>query len=139
MPMSGIYDMTPWSLRTAVTPDTVKIMKNFWYFRVRAWNTKLCILVDPFLRNCVTKSNFRYLKKKPKKRLRHLKDQTTNKQDTNNFVILVQEPVIITSEGTNKQKRSTSNRWNLSFLWKKPSIAWTQPTHYVRTTLYERW
>ena len=32
---SGIYDMTPWSLRTAVTPDTVKIMKNF---RVRAWN-----------------------------------------------------------------------------------------------------
>ena len=27
--MSGIYDMTPWSLRTAVTPDTVKIMKIF--------------------------------------------------------------------------------------------------------------
>ena len=24
------------------------------------WYTKLCILVDPFLRNCVTKSNFRY-------------------------------------------------------------------------------
>ena len=23
--MSGIYDMTPWSLRTAVTPDTMKI------------------------------------------------------------------------------------------------------------------
>ena len=37
------------------------------------WYTKLCILVDPFLRNCVTKSNFRYLKKKPKKRLWHLK------------------------------------------------------------------
>ena len=36
--MSGIYDMTPWSLRTAVTPDTVKIMKDFWHFRVRAWN-----------------------------------------------------------------------------------------------------
>ena len=32
------------------------------------WYTKLCILVDPFLSNCVTKSNFRYLKKKsPKK------------------------------------------------------------------------
>ena len=28
---------------------------------------QFCILVDPFLRNCVTKSNFRYLKKKPKK------------------------------------------------------------------------
>ena len=32
------------------------------------WYTKLCILVDPILRNCVTKSNFRYfLKKSPKK------------------------------------------------------------------------
>ena len=31
-------------------------------------NWKLCILVDPFLKNCVTKSNFRYfLKKSPKK------------------------------------------------------------------------
>ena len=34
--MSGIYDMRPWSLRTAVTPDTVKIMKK--NFRVRPWN-----------------------------------------------------------------------------------------------------
>ena len=34
------------------------------------WYTKLCILVDPFLRNCVTKLNFRYfLKKSPKKAL----------------------------------------------------------------------
>ena len=34
------------------------------------WYTKLCILVDPFLRNCVAKSNFRYFfKKKPKKAL----------------------------------------------------------------------
>ena len=33
--------------------------------------TKLCILVDPFLRNYVTKSNFRYLKKKAQKRLWH--------------------------------------------------------------------
>ena len=32
------------------------------------WYTKLCNLVDPFLRNCVTKSNFQYLKKNwPKK------------------------------------------------------------------------
>ena len=38
MPMSCIYDMIPWSLRTAITPDTVKIMKNFWHFCVRAWN-----------------------------------------------------------------------------------------------------
>ena len=30
--MSGIYDMTPWSLWTAVTPDTVKIMKNVTEF-----------------------------------------------------------------------------------------------------------
>ena len=36
--MSCIYDMTPRLLRTVVTPDTVKIMKNFWHFRVRAWN-----------------------------------------------------------------------------------------------------
>ena len=48
--MSGIYDMTPWSLRTAVTPDTGKIMKNVpeffefwkrikfatkWYYKVK--------------------------------------------------------------------------------------------------------
>ena len=38
VPMSGIYDMTSWSLRTAITPDTVKIMKEFRHFRVRAWN-----------------------------------------------------------------------------------------------------
>ena len=32
------------------------------------WYTELCILVDTFLRNCVTKSNFWYfLKKSPKK------------------------------------------------------------------------
>ena len=37
------------------------------------WYTKFCILVDPFLRNCVTKSNFRYFKKKAQKRLWHLK------------------------------------------------------------------
>ena len=29
--------------------------------------TKLCNSVDPFLRNCVTKSNFQYKKKPPKK------------------------------------------------------------------------
>ena len=27
------------------------------------WYTKLCNLVDPFLRNCITKLNFQYLKK----------------------------------------------------------------------------
>ena len=32
--MWGLYDMTPWSLRTVVTPDTVKIMKIFWHFRI---------------------------------------------------------------------------------------------------------
>ena len=26
--MSCMHDMTPWSLRTVVTPDTVRIMKN---------------------------------------------------------------------------------------------------------------
>ena len=26
--MSGIYHITPWSLRTAVTPNTVKILKK---------------------------------------------------------------------------------------------------------------
>ena len=30
--MSGIPDMTPWSFWTAVTPDTVKIMKVFDIF-----------------------------------------------------------------------------------------------------------
>ena len=61
--------MTPWSLRTAVTPDTVRIMKNVKRIKFATkWYTELCILVDPFLRNCVTKSNFRYfLKKSPKK------------------------------------------------------------------------
>ena len=29
MPMSNISDMTTWSLRTAGTPDTVKIMRKF--------------------------------------------------------------------------------------------------------------
>ena len=62
--------MTPWSLRTAVTPDTVKIMKKPWHFRERACEisykmvSKLCNLFDPFLRNCVTKLDFRYAKKK---------------------------------------------------------------------------
>ena len=37
------------------------------------WYTKLCILVDPFLRNCVTKSKFRYLKKKAQKKALALK------------------------------------------------------------------
>ena len=61
--------MTPWSLRTAVTPDTLKIMKELTFsckslkFSIKL-STKLCILVDPFLRNRVTKSNFRYFKKK---------------------------------------------------------------------------
>ena len=36
--MWSILHMTPWSLRTAVTPDTVKIWKKNWHFRVRAWN-----------------------------------------------------------------------------------------------------
>ena len=35
--------------------------------------TKLCILVDPFLRNCVTKSNFRYFLKKAQKKALALK------------------------------------------------------------------
>ena len=61
--------MTLWSLRTVVTPDTVKIMKIIWHFSYKSlkfptkWFTKFCILVDPFLRNCVTISNFQYLKK----------------------------------------------------------------------------
>ena len=38
------------------------------------WYTKLCILFDPFLRNCVTKSNFRYLKKKAQKSCGNSKD-----------------------------------------------------------------
>ena len=37
-PKADISDMTSWLLRTAVTPDTVKIMKIFWHSRVRAWN-----------------------------------------------------------------------------------------------------
>ena len=65
--------MTPWSLRTAVTPNTVKIMILTFSCKglkfTTKWYTKLCILVDPFLRNCVTKSNFRYLKKRQKKAL----------------------------------------------------------------------
>ena len=32
--MSGILDMTPWSLRIAVTPDTVKIMNIFYIFEL---------------------------------------------------------------------------------------------------------
>ena len=68
--------MTSWSLQTAVTPDTVKIMKTFWHFRVRDWNflqyTKPCVLVDPFLRNCVTLFPiFRIKRPKEKKRLWH--------------------------------------------------------------------
>ena len=68
-----VLDMTPWSLRrTAVTPDTVKIMKinscKSLKFSTKLY-TKLCILVDPFLRNCVTKSNFQYFYKKKKKAL----------------------------------------------------------------------
>ena len=42
--MSGIYDMTPWSLRAAVTPDTVKIMKIFWNFvfwLIHSWEIAL--------------------------------------------------------------------------------------------------
>ena len=57
--MSDLYDMTPWSLWTAVIPDTVKIMKTFSYKSLKfstKWYTKLCVLVDPFLRNCVKKS-----------------------------------------------------------------------------------
>ena len=59
-------DCIPRSLQTAVTPDTVKIMKQFWYeeFEIPTqWYTKLCNSVDPFPRNCVSKSNFQYWKK----------------------------------------------------------------------------
>ena len=59
--------MTPWSLWTAVTPDTVKIMgKRFWSkslkFPTKLY-TKLCNLVDPVLRNRIAKSNFSMVKK----------------------------------------------------------------------------
>ena len=37
------------------------------------WYTKLCILVDSFLRNCVTKSNFRYFFFKAQKKALALK------------------------------------------------------------------
>ena len=33
---ANVNDMTPWSLQTAVTPDT--LWKEIWHFRVRAWN-----------------------------------------------------------------------------------------------------
>ena len=45
-----------------------------WHFRIRAWNsftkwyTKLCNLVGPFLRNCVTTSNFQYFLNKGQKK-----------------------------------------------------------------------
>ena len=63
--MTRIHAMTPWSPRTAVTPDTVKITKKTLTFSRKSlkWYKKLCNMVDPFLRNCVTKSKFRYLKK----------------------------------------------------------------------------
>ena len=46
--------MTPRSLQTAVTPDTLKIMKKF----TTKWYTKLCDSVDPFPRNCVTSQGY---------------------------------------------------------------------------------
>ena len=40
----------------------------------RKWYTKLCIFVDPFLKNCVTKSNFRsFFSKKGQKKALALK------------------------------------------------------------------
>ena len=68
VPITNISGMTPWSLRTTVTPDTVKIFEVFFLCKslklCTKWYTELWILVDPVLqRNCVTKSNFRYLKK----------------------------------------------------------------------------
>ena len=66
-----------------VTPDTVKILKNILTFSCKSmkfstkWYTKLCILVDPVLRNCVTKSNFRYCFKKRSKKALALKELIT--------------------------------------------------------------
>ena len=36
VPMTCIPDMTPWSFRTAVTPDTVKIMKIILLFSCKS-------------------------------------------------------------------------------------------------------
>ena len=68
--MSGIPNMTPWSLRTAVTSD--KNCEKILKFSTK-WYTKLCILVDPVLRNCLSKSNFRYFLKKGQKKALTLK------------------------------------------------------------------
>ena len=63
VPMLSILHMIPWSLRTAVTLNTVKLWKHFWRFNVKTWNilqmvSILCNFADSFLRNCITKSNF---------------------------------------------------------------------------------
>ena len=71
--MSGISDTIRWTLRKAVTSRDTENMKEMTFsckslkFSTK-WYTKLCILVDPFLRNCVTKSDVLYLKKKPHKK-----------------------------------------------------------------------
>ena len=75
----SILDMPPWSVLTAVTPDTVKnyfknlklLCKSFIFST--KWFTKLCNSVHSFLRDCVTKSNLQYLKKVKQKK-------TTKKQ-----------------------------------------------------------
>ena len=61
--MPSILDMTPWSVWPAINPDTGNITDRKNYeniFRVREfpWNgTTLRRVVDPMLRNRITKSN----------------------------------------------------------------------------------
>ena len=55
-----ILDMTPWSLRTALTPNTVKIKKKNLKLPTK-WYASHCKLVDPVLRHRVT--DFQYSKK----------------------------------------------------------------------------
>ena len=65
--MLGIYDMTPWSIRTAVTPDIVKIMKNLVFYKMVYKTLYFGWSIPEKLRYKVKFSIFK--KKKPKKAL----------------------------------------------------------------------
>ena len=70
--MSGIYDITPWALRTAVNPDTVKIMKKTLTFSCKSLKFS---------------TNFRYLKKKAQKKALALKGfRHKEKEKDNKFL-----------------------------------------------------
>ena len=45
------YTGHDWSFRKAVTPDTVKIMKRFWHFRIRACNLVEKLLLNSYFRS----------------------------------------------------------------------------------------